>query len=168
MPCWTGKGCWTQAARPICVFHFGHAGVMWEARCVKAAPCQHARAVYSALRAFPVLPNQRFICTGFFLALHPLCLGPGEIRSRNRSGAGPAPLRWRASAATTLLPWTPARSCGDTGGFPNVGLAVGLLPWWGVKSELGGCLASAPSELMVQLLVSIAAQCPNRGVAVVW
>lgn len=33
MPCWTGKVCWVEVARPICVFHFGQASVMWEARC---------------------------------------------------------------------------------------------------------------------------------------
>lgn len=44
MPCWTGKGCLVEAARLICVFYFGQASVMWEARCKSS---QHLCALCS-------------------------------------------------------------------------------------------------------------------------
>lgn len=57
---------------------------------------------------------------GGFLALHPFCLGPGEIQSCDWASIAVA--RRRASAGHHPV------TCGDTRGFPNIGLTVGLLP----------------------------------------
>lgn len=176
MPCWTRKDRWTEAARPICVFHLGHASMVWEARCVKAALCQHARAVYSALRAFPMLPKQLFISTFCFVFLvffsGPSSLVPwpwwNPIPQQEWSGASTAAAGPMASAGTTLLPWTPARSCGHTRGFPNVGLAVGLLPWWRSKKQTRGLPGFCSIWVNGTVVINIAVQRPNAGVAVVW
>lgn len=166
MPCWIGKGCGMEVVRPICVFHFGHADVMWEARCLKAAPCQHIHALQSALEAFSVLPKTAVYQYGFFSGSLSLVVWWNTILQWEWSWISTTVAGQKASGIT-LLPWTPAQSCGDTRGFPHVGLADGLLPWWGVKSR------SLPGFGFiwvngVTVVINTPMQCPDTGVAVVW
>lgn len=85
MPCWIGWG----LQGPICVFHFGQASVMWEARCKSSPLPTHSCCALcswstpSPAKTAVYLGDWGGLWFGlvfFFLALYPLCLVLGETQ----------------------------------------------------------------------------------------
>lgn len=111
MPCWTGEGGWTQAARPICVCHFGHCKRDARSQVCKSSPLPTLSCRVLCSWSIPGSAKPAVYQYGvFFWPFIPLCLGPwwNAALKQEWRWASTAADGWRAWAGTTPLALAPS------------------------------------------------------------